>query len=249
MPDPKMNWPSAPATLSLGARDVHLWSAVLDKTSDQIAKFNSTLSPEEQNRAARFHFDRDRNRFIAGRGLLRDILGRYLQTAPSEIKFSYTDRGKPSLDGMPPGAALHFNLSHSHAFALLAVTRLCPVGIDVELIRPLKDAEAIAERFFSPRESAALAALPPEHKPVGFFNLWTRKEAWLKATGEGISNSLNQVEVSLLPGEPAKLISLFGKTAEAADWTLQDLSPAAEFKGALAIPATNLRLECWSWVG
>src|SRR5207302_8233420 len=142
-----------------------------------------------------------------------------------------------------PGIELHINLAPSDGLALVAVTRVCPVGVDVERIRPLRDAEGIIERFFSPRESAALKALPADQKPVAFFNLWTRKEAWLKATGDGIGESLNQSEVSLLPDEPARFLSILGDTQVAAAWTLQDLSPAAGFKAALAAPAQGLRFQ------
>ncbi|MDB6125656.1 MAG: phosphopantetheine-protein transferase [Pedosphaera sp.] len=242
-----MNWPTPPTEWFLAEREVHVWSATLDRTTDELTHFSSLLSDDERTRANRFHFERDQNRFTVGRGLLRTVLSRYVQKPAHELKFTYSDRGKPTLGGLPVNETLHFNLSHSRDFALLAVTRVCPIGVDVEWIRPLSDAEAIAERFFSARESTALKALPVGQKPIGFFNLWTRKEAWLKATGEGISNSLNQVEVSLLPEEPAQLLSLFGDTRIAADWTLLDLKPAPNVKGALAAHAPNLQVKTWSW--
>jgi 4'-phosphopantetheinyl transferase len=245
MSDFRMNWPAPPADLLLGPNEVHVWATNLNPGPEQIARLKQILSTDEQTRAARFRFERDQNRFIAGRSFLRTVLGRYLNQNPAEIKFNYTTRGKPALDSSP-GTDLHFNLSHSHDFALLAVTKICPVGVDVEQIRPLRDADAIADRFFSERESSTLKALPPEQKPVGFFNLWTRKEAWLKATGEGISDLLDKVEVSLLPDEPAKFLGLLGNLETAATWTLIDLNPAPGYKGALAIQAHHMELKCWA---
>src|SRR5437879_4078669 len=148
MPELDITWPSPTAFPPLTGMDVHLWAAPLDLPAASLAAFASTLSPDEQARAARFHFDRDRGRFISGRGFLRAVLGRYLQTDPSQLKFAYSPRGKPTL-AAPPGNELHFNLAHSDGLALVAVTRVCPVGVDVERIRPLRDAEGIIERFFS----------------------------------------------------------------------------------------------------
>ncbi|EEF57035.1 4'-phosphopantetheinyl transferase family protein [Pedosphaera parvula] len=244
-PDLNLNWPAPPSALFLGLREVHVWGTILNSGPDRLGRYASILSEDEKKRAARFRFERDQNRFTVARGFLRTVLGRYLKMDPAEITFSYSDRGKPALNA-PSSNPLHFNLSHSHDLALLAVTEICPVGVDVEQIRTLRDADAIADRFFSERESSALRALPPEQKPIGFFNLWTRKEAWLKATGEGISDSLDKVEVSLHPHEPAKFLGLFGKAETAAGWTLVDLAPGTGYKGALALEANDINLKCWA---
>jgi 4'-phosphopantetheinyl transferase len=123
------------------------------------------------------------------------------------------------------------------------------VGVDVERIRTLSDAEGVAGRFFSERESNGLKALSANQRPAAFFNLWTRKEAWLKATGDGIGGGLNQVEVTFEADEPARLISLFGNAESARDWSLIALNPAPEFVGALAVPAREVRVSCWHWTG
>ncbi|HEX4644034.1 MAG TPA: 4'-phosphopantetheinyl transferase superfamily protein [Verrucomicrobiae bacterium] len=248
MPELEINWPTPATFPPLADNEVHVWAAPLDLPPAQLAAIAPMLSPYEQARAARFHFERDRGRFIAGRGFLRALLSRYLQTGPSQLKFAYGPRGKPAL-AAPADQELHFNLAHSDGLALCAVTRACPVGVDVERIRPLRDAEGITDRFFSARESAALKAIPAEQKPIAFFNLWTRKEAWLKATGDGLSESLDKSEVSLLPDEPARFFSILGDSRAAAAWTLEDLSPATGFKAALAAQAQNLRLQCWHWGG
>jgi 4'-phosphopantetheinyl transferase len=131
---------------------------------------------------------------------------------------------------------------------LVAVARTWEIGIDVERIRPLPDAEGIAERFFTRRESEDLRELPAAQKLPAFFTLWTRKEAWLKATGDGITDCLSQLEVPFLAGEPTRLISLPSKTEVAhKDWTLRELTPALGFVGALAAPTNDIRLNCWRW--
>jgi len=241
----KIDWPEPSGGWTIAEETVYIWAADLTNTGTPVAEYSQTLSPDELERAKRFRFERHRDRFIAGRGWLRAVLATYLQTYPGEIQFEYSQRGKPGLKDASAG--LHFNLTHCEDLALLAVTRTCPVGVDVERARALGDADDIAVRFFSTRESEGLKSLPDAEKPVAFFNLWTRKEAWLKATGEGLSESLNQVEVSFLAGEPARLVRLFGKSDSVRQWTIAGLMPAVEFIGALAAPAPNLKTICGRW--
>jgi 4'-phosphopantetheinyl transferase len=238
-------WPLAPAAFSLGVEEVHLWATNLDLPASTLQKFASILSPPESERAARFRFECHRSRYVAGRGWLRTVLSRYLATNPAQITFTYGPHGKPALCGS--FTPLQFNLAHSENLALLAVNLHHPIGVDVELIKPLADAEQLVARFFSPRENAAFQQLPPEQKPNAFFNLWTRKEAWLKATGEGIAHSLKLVEVSFLPGEPARLLSLPSRGIPNERWTLHSLNPARGFAAALAFPAASKHLSTWHW--
>ncbi|MGE5138512.1 MAG: 4'-phosphopantetheinyl transferase family protein, partial [Rudaea sp.] len=219
----------------------------LDVPASVLARFAATLSPPELERAARFHFERLRQRFIAGRGLLRALLGRYLKVEPGQIEFGYGSAGKPMLLTPRPEMALHFNLAHTDDLALLAFTRLGPVGVDVERVRSLDDVTGLVSRFFSAREHAAFASLPEAQQPAAFFNLWTRKEAWLKATGEGIAHSLHLVEVSFLPREPTRLLAVPEPLSQGRPWTLLDLRPAAGFAAALAIAAAAPKLRCWRW--
>lgn len=242
-----LSWPAPPPEWRLGQTDVHVWSASLEVSPAARRSFAALLSAAERQRAARFHFEPHRQRFIVGRGWLRRLLGRYLETDPAALELTYSPQGKPSLGGAFAHAGLHFNLAHSENLALLAVTRLGSVGVDVETVRPLADAEELVERFFSQRESGLFRQLPEDQKPTAFFHLWTRKEAWLKATGEGIAHSLNLVEVSFLPGEPARLLHLPVPLAGTVPWTLQHLAPAPGFAGALAIAAQEARLQCWRW--
>jgi 4'-phosphopantetheinyl transferase len=141
---------------------------------------------------------------------------------------------------------LHFNLAHSGELALLALTRAGEVGVDVERIRPMPDALELAARFFSPREVAALQTVPPDDANAAFFRLWTRKEAWLKATGEGIAESLARVEVTCRAEEACRVVAIGGDAAAAAEWSLHSLEPAAGCLGALAIRRRDVRLRCWT---
>jgi 4'-phosphopantetheinyl transferase len=238
-------WDPPPEQWQLDAGDVHVWAAQLDQPPERLSSFEQTLSPDELERAARFHFEIHRSRFIAGRGTLRAILGTYLQIEPAQLRFVYSERGKPALTGLPGNHALHFNLAHSEGLILIAVTRACPLGVDVERIGPATDATDIACEFFSPREAAGLRALAGDKRRLAFFNLWTRKEACLKASGAGISEMLAQMEVSFLPGEPPRVLAISGNSQAGAAWILAALSPAAEFTGAVAAEAEGLRFSYW----
>lgn len=236
-------WDAPPNDLGLPPDEVHVWRAALDLPERLADELRHLLSDDERRRAARFHFERDRRRFSAGRGVLRDILGRYLNTAPQELRFHYDAHGKPSLYG----SDLRFNLSHSGGLALFAVTTGGQVGVDVERIRPEVMQEGLAKRYFSPREAAALEALPPEQQPAGFFNCWTRKEAYIKARGEGLSIPLDSFDVSLEPGEPARLLNVMGAPGEAERWSLWDLEVDAGFAAALALDSTERTLRRWQY--
>ena len=240
-------WPSPPTHPDLADDEIHVWCAGLDKLVSDLPAFAEPLSESERKRADRFQFDRDRKRFIVRHGLLRMILGRYLNLEPARLSFTCESRGKPALAGTLDGRTLHFNLSHSDGLALFAVARRFALGVDVERIRPIPEIDQIAGKFFSARESAVLKALPAEQKLEAFFNCWTRKEAYLKATGEGIADALAQIEVSLVPGPTAQLLNIAGDAREASSWSLHPLAPAPGFTGAVAVKARDLKLACWRW--
>jgi len=246
LPDEINPWPDPPDELRLAGHEVHVWAASLRVSSDVLTGLTATLSPLEKEHAGKFKFDLHRNRFIAGRGLLRTILGRYLQISPSKLDFVYSPQGKPALDLKSGGAGLHFNLTDTEDLVLFVVTHIGPVGVDVESIRPVKEMGDLVARFFSQRENELFQKVSPDKKPTAFFNLWTRKEALLKATGEGITRSLNLVEVSFLPDEPACVLAISGDLEKAASWSLHALSPAPGFVGAVAIQARNTSLRCWN---
>jgi len=240
-------WPLSSAWPELVGNAIHAWCAGLDELSSDLPAFADTLSASERQRAERFQFERDRERFVVRHGLLRMILGRYLNIEPARLSFTCELRGKPALAGTLDGRTLHFNLSHSDGLALFAVARQFPLGVDVERVRPIPEIDQIAEKFFSARESAMLNALPAEQKLEAFFNCWTRKEAYLKATGEGIADALAQIEVSLAHGPTAQLLSIAGDAREASFWSLLPLAPAPGFTGAVAVKASDLKLSCWRW--
>ncbi len=233
-------WPEAAAIPPLNGDEVHVWRARLDQPADRLEVLRRTLAPDEVQRGERFHFERDRRHFAAGRGILRTLLGRYLGCDPRELQFSYNPQGKPTLAG--EGADLRFNLAHSHGLALFAVCRGREVGVDLERIRPEFAGEPVARRFFSPREVAVLQTLPAERRHEAFFVCWTRKEAYLKATGKGLSLPLDCFDVTLAPGEPAALLATRHDPAEVQRWSMRALAPAQGYAGALAVEGRGWRL-------
>jgi 4'-phosphopantetheinyl transferase len=182
-----------------------------------------------------------------GRGLLRIILGHYVEAPPEGLRFCYNPYGKPALDPTQDRGSLRFNLSHSGGRALYAVARGREVGVDVETIRTEFAGLAIAERFFAPAEVAVLRDLAPEHRTRAFFSCWTRKEAFIKARGKGLSIPLDTFEVSLAPGAPAALLATHDDRDEAARWTLFDLDPGPGFAGALAVEGDRCRHRFGTW--
>jgi 4'-phosphopantetheinyl transferase len=224
---------------------VHVWRAALDVPESQVRSLWDTLTADERQRAERFFFEKDRTHFVVARGLLRVLLGRYLRQDPPRLRFTYGPHGKPALATDPGGVALRFNVSHSHGLALYAITRGREVGVDVERIRPDIAQEKIAERFFSPREVTVLRALPTPLQAPAFFACWTRKEAYIKAKGEGLTLPLDQFDVSLAPGEPAALLHTAWDPQEAAGWALHDLAPAPGYRAAVAVAGHAWRLACW----
>lgn len=228
---------------ALSEEGIHVWVSRLDVAPGVSAVFGASLSEGEQMRAKQFRFRQHQSRFIAGRGLLRAIVSRYLQVEPARVEFKYNLHGKPELTRPFDGSGIHFNLAHSEDLALLAVTKIGPVGIDVERIRVNRDARELVNWFCSPRERELFENLAAHEKQLAFFNLWTRKEAFLKATGEGITQLLSQIEVAFRPGEPARFIAVSGDSEKASRWSVHDLSPASDFAAAVAIQAKNVRLR------
>jgi 4'-phosphopantetheinyl transferase len=226
-----LTWPLPPPQIELAEDEVHVWSAWLRGSPADYSAGLEMLSEEERARAAKFHYEGDRKNFVARRSLLRAILGHYLKIEPSQITLAREERGKPRLAGPDGASRLHFNFSHSRNLALCAVDRFAPVGVDVEQLRPMPEMAEIGATFCSGQENALLNAAPPERKLEVFFNLWTRKEAYLKATGEGIAGSLAQLDCSEAPP----------------GWALYSLSPAPGFAGALALAGNGAMTHCWQW--
>ncbi len=197
------------------AAEVHVWRIPLECGDAALDRLRTFLADDERQRAERFYFEKDRRHFIAGRGALRSLVAGYLNRHPSQVRLAYTNYGKPLLAAEFGSTELRFNLSHSHGLALLAVTRGRDIGVDLEHIRANLDGEQLAERFFSPCEVAVLRSLAPELRREAFFQCWTRKEAYIKANGKGLSLPLDQFDVTLRPGEPAALMATHYDPAEA----------------------------------
>lgn len=238
-------WRLPGKTSLLGNDEVHVWRAELDHNPSQINSLLYTLAEDERARAERFYFQRDRERFIVARGMLRRILGFYLNRAAESVSFCYGRQGKPALAGESGENKIHFNMSHSHGLALYAVTRGRELGIDLEFMREDLEVEQLAERFFSQREIVTLRALPAGHRKHAFFLCWTRKEAYIKARGEGLSLPLDQFDVSLIPGEPAALLGTRPDSGEALGWSLAELSVAPGYVSAVAVEGHGWSLSCW----
>lgn len=243
-------WIPPPRDLVLKHDEVHVWCAdlVLAATASHLPWLTRTLSHDERLRATQFHVERDRVYFSAARGLLRRLLGGYVGIEPARLVFTYGRNGKPALSDVPVASDLQFNLAHAGGLAVYAFTRARRIGIDLEHRRPFPDADQIAGRFFSIRERERLAALSPDEKQIGFFNCWTRKEAYVKARGEGLTWPLDQFDVTLAPGEPPRLLATAGSPEEPERWRFQELTPAGDYIGALAVEGRDWRLSCWRWI-
>lgn len=227
------NEPSCPALtqpLELATDEVHLWLAHLDHHSADTLK--PLLADDEVSRADRFHFTKDRNPYIVARGLLRKLLAAYLELSPAELSFAYTEKGKPSLK-TEQGRSLNFNLAHSGGLAIYAFSRGREIGVDLEFIREDLADDKIAERFFSRREIDALKTVAADLRKQAFFNCWTRKEAYIKARGEGLSMPLDEFDVSLVPGEPAALLRNHKEPAEVSRWSMQSVAVPDGYVAAL----------------
>ncbi len=238
-------WDSPPETLSLGRTEVHVWRALLGQASPVVQDLRAVLSEDELARAERFRYRRDKVHFMVARGLLRTLLGRYLGLTPSKLMFCYSAHGQPVLDEAHHRNGLCFNVSHSHGLALYAVTHGRRIGVDVERIRADFATEEIAERFFSANEYARIKGLPSHLRSEAFFNCWTRKEAYVKAIGRGLSLPLGQFDVSLAPGEPVALLKVEDAPEEVSRWFLRELIPVPGYKGALVVEGHGWKLSTW----
>jgi 4'-phosphopantetheinyl transferase len=218
--------------------EVHVLHWHLDRDAPPFP--TDTLSADELARAARWHRPEDRAHFVTSRAWVRHTLGWYLGMAPHEIAFTLGPHGKPALSG---AGALQFNLSHSGAFALLALCRAGVVGVDVEALRPMDDCDAIARRHFAPAEWQRWSRLPSARQLSAFYACWTRKEAYVKALGGGLSVPLDGFEVAFEPDRPAALLSVAGSSHAASGWTLWGLEPAPNHTAAVVVQGRGLKLR------
>lgn len=238
-------WEPFTNTSRINPDELHVFRVDINRVNKpKLDNLFTILNPEERTRAQRFHFEKDRNRFIVARGLLRKILAQYLPIDPAQINFSFNNYGKPELID----AVLQFNLSHAKDAVLYAITKQFPVGIDIEVISDKHDIDAIAERYFSKNEYAVLKNLSGKEKILAFYNAWTRKEAFLKAIGQGLSYSLADVEVSIVPAEKAEFINLGNPEFLLNEWSLLIPPETADYAAALAVKGKVQSVKYWDFL-
>jgi 4'-phosphopantetheinyl transferase len=243
----KNNWRTPPEKLSLENDDVHIWRVSLTPSNTPIDLAGACLSPDEQERARRFHFDHDRERFILAHEALRRILAQYLDILPMAIEFGYGEQGKPNLEPLSTPSGLSFNLSHSGDWSLIAIAVSRDIGVDVEQLRPNIDLERIARRFFSSSEVNALFALAPELRLEAFYRCWTRKEAYIKARGGGLSIPLGSLDVALEPNKPAALLAVRDNAENAGNWSLLNIDLDEGYQAALVVEGTLKNNFYWNY--
>ena len=226
------------SSLWLNSGDIHIWQRQLACGPQVVESLRAVLETDELARAARFRFPTGRDEFVVSRGTLRTLLGQYLNYPPDKLRFTYSQYGRPQVDGARRAESVEFNISHSGDVVLLAFARGRRIGIDIERVRKDFNTTEIAERFFSLAEREALRLLPVEQRHEAFFNCWTRKEAFIKALGEGLSHPLNQFDVSLVPGKPAALLATRPDSRDARHWSLWNVQVSAGYAGALAAEIT-----------
>jgi 4'-phosphopantetheinyl transferase len=231
----------------LAADRVEVWTVALDGDGIDVPALADVLSADERARAARYYFEKDRRQFVVARGVLRSILAGYTGVAAHALRFSYTARGKPTLDPADGAGDLHFSVSHTHGRALYGVVRGRAVGVDIERVRDGVAFNEIAGRFFSQTESATLASLPNDERPQAFFRCWTRKEAYVKAVGGGLSIPFDQFEVTLRSGDPVVLKPIRRPDAEEERWSLWEVMSGPDYIAAVAVEGQGVGIVRREW--
>jgi 4'-phosphopantetheinyl transferase len=232
-----VTWSKSSSALKLPKNEVHVWRAWLDAETAEYLRLREFLSEDEIERANRFVFPRDRDHFIVARGKLRELLGSYLQLPPQSLRFATGKFGKPSLADRKD---FRFNLTHSHGLALYGFTVERALGIDIEMIRPDFGGMDIAERYFSQAEQRELRGLPAEVQATAFFLCWTRKEAYIKARGDGLQIPLASFDVSLTPGRPETL-----QSSDSHRWNLASFTPAPRYAAAIVTEGAAPAIRFW----
>jgi 4'-phosphopantetheinyl transferase len=225
-----INWLVNQNNYSLLNNDIHLVKVFIPTALTHYDYYWSLLSADEQERALRYRFEKDRNQSVISRGILRELTSRYLALDPKQIIFSVTQHGKLFLENN----SFEFNVSHSHEYILYSFTLNTAIGVDIEYAKDDIDFAGIAKRFFSAQEYADFATLSLAEQPLGFYNAWTRKEAYIKAIGEGLSHPLESFDVTLLPNQIAKITRIAVNPAELSEWTLQAFTPDKDYFAAFA---------------
>ena len=242
-------WQNSPDQPLLANNRVHVWRANLDLPTTEIERLAAFLSTDEIARANKFHFLEHKRRFIVARGILRQLLGNYLQISPNKIEFEYSDRGKPRLAASMGNSYIQFNVSHSLEYALYGFTNSYLIGVDLEFLREMRDATELAKRFFTNQEFQLIANLTHEEQQKAFFQLWTAKEAYLKAIGTGLSNSLTDIEITFSRAKEPKLLSVGKNIATVGNWSIYHFIPAANYVAAIIVNTQipKRQINFWNW--
>lgn len=237
-------WVTPHSMPQLTPHQPHIWCVPLQAEQEQLQQWWRLLSPDEQKKAERYRFEKNTRQYIQARGILRQLLGEYLDCSPDSIEFGYNTYDKPTLQ---PENKLKFNVSHSGEMALLAFNWEDEIGVDIEDSTREIEIDVVAKHFFSPNEVNTLMALPLSEQQITFFNCWTRKEAIIKALGTGLAFPLNQFEVSMKVGSPARLLATHWDPEEAANWYMASFTPAENYIGAFAVRASVIDLQLYQW--
>jgi len=240
-------WGNPPENPVLGPEEVHVWLVVVDDGAARLDVLSRSLDSAETERAERFRFPRDRERFIVAHAGLRRILAAYLGRAAQDLRFTTDRYGKPSLARSGDTQDVRFNLSHSGNLVLCAVAPGSEVGVDVQDTGKSVAMDDIAQSFFSPAEAAALQQVPPEERRAAFYQCWVRKEAVIKGLGHGFSLPLNQFDVTVSPCEPPQLLDIRGDPSSANAWSLSDIAVPTGYAAALAVQGSARSVACWRW--
>ena len=243
-----MTWQNPLHHPNLNREQVHIWRASLDIPEEEVTRLYTLLSPDETARANKYRFPIHKRRFIVARGILRELLGNYLEINPNTVKFEYGDRGKPYISANTC-KFLQFNISHSEEYALLGFT--CDrrrIGVDLEYLREMPDAVKIAQRFFSPQEYDLIRNLDSKQQCLAFFKLWTAKEAYLKAIGTGLAGCLASIDIDFDKGDRIHL-SCNDNSTSVDNWSIYPCIPASNYVGTVAIDAPIIKQQIcfWSW--
>jgi 4'-phosphopantetheinyl transferase len=222
-------------TVSFMVGAVEVFATRLDAGADAVRSSEAVLSDTDRQRANLFTFDRDRRRFVVGRAHLRELLARRLGVRPESVKLTCGARGKPAIAPGSTDLDLRFNVSHAGDIAAYAIANGREVGIDIEAVRAVPNADGIASRFFSRQENEAYRALDPSDRPLGFLNCWTRKEAFVKALGDGLGYPFDRFDVSLAPGDPAKVLRVGSTAGDGCGWHLESPCLAPGLVAALVV--------------
>lgn len=241
----QIEWQSSIKEWGIAGNEIHIWRVNFPNLLSIVPELQKILDTDERAKAKRFHFDKDRSRYVISHASTRVILGDYTHNTPGKLRFSINEFGKPEMQDSP----LHFNLSHSGDFALIAVSPLAPIGVDIERIESKRAELNLAKRFFSPAEVEQLEQLNREQYTNGFFNAWTRKEAYIKARGGGLSIPLDGFSVSLKPGEKAQLLKDELQEDAPKKWSILEIQVDENHAGALAIETKQFELKFFDWSG